>query len=86
MLSSRNDPQDDIDARTVIHIADELDRMMGAIERKGMTAVALAIYWKNGRIKAQIGLARGKKQHDKRAAEKDRDWSREKGRILKGGR
>ena len=64
----------------------ELDRMMGAIERKGMTAVALAIYWKSGHIKAQIGLARGKKQHDKRASEKDRDWSREKGRILKGGR
>ena len=64
----------------------ELDRMMGAIERKGMTAVALAMYWKNGRVKAQIGLARGKKQHDKRAAEKDRDWGREKGRILKGSR
>ena len=72
--------------RKLLMHRNELDRMMGAIERKGMTAVALAIYWKNGRIKAQIGLARGKKQHDKRAAEKDRDWSREKGRILKGGR
>ena len=64
----------------------EIDRMMGAIERKGMTAVALAMYWKGGRVKVQIGMARGKKQHDKRAAEKERDWGREKGRLLKGGR
>lgn len=64
----------------------EIDRMMGAIERKGMTAIALAMYWKNGRVKVDIGMARGKKQHDKRAAEKERDWGREKGRLLKGGR
>jgi len=64
----------------------EIDRLMGAIERKGMTAIALGLYWKNGRVKCDIGLARGKKQHDKRAAEKERDWQREKGRLLKGGR
>ena len=64
----------------------EIDHMAGAIDRKGMTAVALAMYWKGGRVKAQIGLAKGKKLHDKRASEKERDWSREKGRILKGGR
>lgn len=64
----------------------EIDHLKGAVERKGMTAVALAMYWKNGRAKVEIGLARGKKQHDKRAAEKERDWQREKGRVMKSGR
>lgn len=62
----------------------ELDRLIGAVERKGYTLVALALYWKNGRAKVDIGLAKGKKQHDKRATEKARDWERQKGRILKG--
>ena len=70
--------------RKLLMHRNELDRMMGAIERKGMTAVALAIYWKNGRIKAQIGLARGKKQHDKRDTERERDWERDRQRIMKG--
>ena len=43
----------------------------------------LELYWKDGRAKLQIGLAKGKKQHDKRATEKDRDWQRDKGRIMK---
>jgi SsrA-binding protein len=43
------------------------------------------MYWKNGRAKLEIGLAKGKQLHDKRAASKDRDWQREKGRILKKG-
>lgn len=62
----------------------EIDHLRGAVERKGMTAVALALYWKRGRAKVEIGLARGKKQHDKRAAAKERDWQREKARMLKG--
>ena len=64
----------------------EIDHLKGAVERKGMTAVALALYWKKGHAKVEIALARGKRQHDKRAAEKDRDWQREKSRILKGAR
>ena len=64
----------------------EIDHLAGAIERKGMTAIALNMYWKGGRVKVQIGLARGKKQHDKRATEKQRDWQREKSRLLKGAR
>ena len=63
----------------------EIDRLRGAIERRGLTVVALALYWKNGRVKCEIGVARGKKQHDKRAAEKARDWQREKSRLLKAG-
>ncbi|MDH5190599.1 MAG: SsrA-binding protein SmpB [Gammaproteobacteria bacterium] len=61
----------------------ELDKLIGAVERKGYTLVPLALYWKKGRAKLEIGLAKGKKQHDKRAVEKDRDWQREKQRILK---
>ncbi len=61
----------------------ELDHLVGAVERKGFTVVPLAMYWKNGRAKLEIGLARGKKEHDKRAAEKDRDWQREKAQTLR---
>jgi len=61
----------------------ELDHLVGAVERKGYTLVPLALYWKDGRAKLEIALARGKKEHDKRAAEKDRDWQREKSRTLR---
>ncbi|HHM05533.1 MAG TPA: SsrA-binding protein SmpB [Gammaproteobacteria bacterium] len=61
----------------------ELDKLTGAVERKGYTLVALALYWKKGRAKLEIGLAKGKKLHDKRAAEKEREWQREKQRLLK---
>jgi len=62
----------------------EIDRLIGLMERKGYTLVPLALYWKkNGRVKIDIGLAKGKKTHDKRAALKERDWQREKARSLK---
>ena len=61
----------------------ELSRLVGAVERKGYTLIPLDLHWKNGRAKLEIGLAKGKKQHDKRATEKDRDWSRDKARILR---
>lgn len=61
----------------------ELDQMVGAVERKGYTLVALSLYWSKGRAKLEVGLAKGKKQHDKRASDKDRDWQRQKARILK---
>ena len=61
----------------------EIDRIIGLVERKGYTLVALSAYWSRGRAKLKLGLARGKKQHDKRATEKDRDWKRDKARILK---
>ncbi len=63
----------------------EIATLIGAIDRKGYTVVALAMYWKKGRAKLEIGLAKGKKQHDKRASEKDRDWARDKQRILRRG-
>ena len=61
----------------------ELDRLVGAVERKGYALVPLDLHWTRGRAKLLIGLARGKKQHDKRASSKDRDWERQKARILK---
>jgi len=61
----------------------EIDRLTGLVERKGYTLVALELYWNKGRAKLALGLAKGKKQHDKRATEKDRDWDRDKARILR---
>jgi SsrA-binding protein len=61
----------------------ELDKLIGLVERKGYTLIPLALYWKHGRAKLEIGLARGKKLHDKRDSEKDRDWQRDKQRLLK---
>jgi SsrA-binding protein len=61
----------------------ELDKLIGAVERKGYTLVPLALYWKHGRAKLEIALARGKQQHDKRSTEKNRDWDRQKQRILR---
>ena len=61
----------------------ELDRLIGMVERKGYTLVPLAVYWKNSRVKLDIGLGKGKKLHDKRATDKDRDWQRDKQRIMK---
>ncbi len=69
--------------RKLLLNASELSRLVGAVERKGYTLVPLELYWKNGRAKLAVGLAKGKKQHDKRATEKDRDWQRDKARILR---
>ncbi|HEX7062292.1 MAG TPA: SsrA-binding protein SmpB [Woeseiaceae bacterium] len=64
----------------------ELDRLIGAVERKGYTLVPLDLHWSRGRAKLSLGLAKGKKQHDKRATVKERDWSRQKARILKSSK
>ena len=61
----------------------ELDHLVGAVDRKGYTLVPLSLYWKDGRAKLELGLAKGKAEHDKRATEKDKDWKREKSRVLK---
>lgn len=61
----------------------ELGQLIGHVERKGYTLIPLSLYWKHNRVKLSLGLAKGKKQHDKRAAEKERDWKIEKQRLLK---
>lgn len=68
--------------KLLLHRA-EIDRLIGAVERSGYTLVPLELYWKNGRAKLRIGLAKGKKQHDKRATEKDRDWQRDRARLMR---
>lgn len=61
----------------------EINTLLGQTERKGYTLIPLSLYWKHGRAKLEIGLAKGKKQYDKRATEKEREWQREKARIFK---
>jgi SsrA-binding protein len=76
---------DPVRTRKLLLHRSELSRLIGHVERKGYTLVPLALYWKHGRAKLEIGLAKGKKLHDKRATEKDRDWEREKQRVMKHG-
>ena len=61
----------------------ELGKIHDALTKDGLACVALALYWKGPLVKCEIALARGKKMHDKRATEKDRDWSREKQRTVR---
>ena len=61
----------------------EIARLQGLTERRGYTLVPLRLYWKRGRAKVEIGLAKGRKLHDKRARDRDRDWERERERLLK---
>ena len=65
---------------------EELNKLIGAVERKGFALIPTAMYWKRGRAKLEIALAKGKQAHDKRASERERDWSREKQRLLKTNR
>ena len=61
----------------------EIDKLVGAIERKGYTLIPLSMYWKDNRVKVDLGLARGKQSHDKRDTERERDWNREKQRVMR---
>ena len=61
----------------------EIDKLIGAVERKGYTLVPTAMYWKGNRVKVELGLAKGKQDHDKRAVEKDRDFAREKQQAMR---
>ena len=62
---------------------EQIDKLIGKVERAGYALVPIDLHYTRGRIKAEIGLAKGKKQHDKREAEKDRDWNREKARLMR---
>ncbi len=74
---------DPMRTRRLLMHREELNRLIGLVERKGFTLVPTAMYWKRGRAKLEVGLAKGKKQHDKRTDEKNREWQREKQRIFK---
>ena len=69
--------------RKLLLHAKEIGRLRGAVERSGYTLIPLSLYWKRGRAKLKIALAKGKKQHDKRATIREREWNREQHRLLK---
>ena len=69
--------------RKLLLHAREIDQLIGSVERSGYTLVPLNLHYKGGRIKLEVGLAKGKKQHDKRDAQKDREWQREQQRLMR---
>ena len=74
---------DPVRTRKLLLHTEEINRLIGNVERAGYTLLPLDMHYTRGRIKLEIGLAKGKKQHDKRHAEKEREWQREKQRLLK---
>lgn len=74
---------DPVRTRKLLLHAAEISKLIGKVERAGYALVPLDMHYAKGRVKLNIGLARGKKQYDKREAEKDRDWEREKGRLIR---
>ncbi len=74
---------DPVRTRKLLLHAEEIAKLVIKVERAGYTIVPINLHFKKGRIKLEIGLAKGKKQHDKRDAEKDREWQREKQRVMK---
>lgn len=74
---------DPLRVRKLLLNRQEINKLIGLVERKGYTLIPLAMYWKKGRAKLEIGLGKGKKLHDKRATSKERDWQRDKQRLMK---
>jgi len=76
---------DPVRTRKLLLHRNEIDRLIGAVDRRGYTVIPTAMYWSRGRAKVELGMAKGKRQHDKRKTQKDRDWERQKARIMKHG-
>lgn len=74
---------DPVRTRKLLMHREEIDKYIGRIERAGYTLVPLNLHFSKGYIKLEVGLAKGKKQHDKRDAQRDREWQRERQRLLK---
>lgn len=74
---------DQLRTRKLLLHAEQIERLIGKVERAGYTLVPLDMHYKSGRIKLEIGLAKGKKQYDKREAEKRKEWERDKQRLLR---
>jgi SsrA-binding protein len=70
-------------SRKLLLNAEEIRRLIGKVEQRGYTLVPLDLHYAKGRVKLQVGLAKGKKQHDKRDTEKDREWQREQQRLMR---
>jgi SsrA-binding protein len=80
--STHINPEPTRTRKLLLHKA-EINKLIGKVERAGYTLVPIDLHYKGGRVKLEIGLAKGKKLHDKREAEKDKDWTREKQRLMK---
>ena len=76
---------DPVRTRKLLLHSEEISKLIGKVEQRGYTLVPIDLHYSKGRVKIAIGLAKGKKQHDKRATEKDRDWQRDKARLLRRG-
>jgi SsrA-binding protein len=74
---------DPVRTRKLLLHEKEINKLIGSVERAGYALVPLDLHFKRGRIKLEIGLAKGKKQYDKRESEKNRDWEREKARLMR---
>ena len=74
---------DPVRSRKLLLNAEEIRKLIGRVQERGYTLVPLDLHYSKGRVKLQIGLAKGKKQHDKRDAEKDREWQREQQRLMR---
>ena len=72
--------------RKLLLHAEEIRKLIGSVERAGYTLIPVNLHYQRGRIKLEIGLAKGKKQHDKRADEKEKDWKREQQRLLRSNK
>ena len=80
--STHTIPEDRRQRKLLLHRR-EIDMLIGRIQRDGYTLVPTALYWKGNKVKAELALAKGKQSHDKREASKERDWNREKQRLLR---
>ena len=74
---------DPVRTRKLLLHSEEISKLIGKVEQRGYTLVPLNFHYKGGRVKCEIGLAKGKKLHDKRETEKKRDWDRQKGRLMR---
>jgi SsrA-binding protein len=74
---------DPVRTRKLLLHSEEISKLIAKVEQRGHTLVPLNLHYKGGRVKCEIGLAKGKKMHDKRETEKKRDWEREKARIMR---
>lgn len=77
---------DPVRTRKLLLRGEQISKLIGKVERAGYTLVPLDMHFSKGRIKLEIGLAKGKRQHDKRETEKEREWEREKGQLMKVSR
>jgi len=83
MTASTHIHPDPVRTRKLLLHAEEIRRLIGKVERAGYTLIPLDMHYKGGRIKLEIGLAKGKKQHDKRESEKQKEWERTKQRLMR---